>query len=115
MTEDNLKDLAGMYQHISFNDLSKPHNINRVKKDGPYINFQLKLAALVNSKFPEPLLLDSDNIPVLEPAIVYNSRVYQEYHTVFRPDTARSWPQNPAWAITNTPCRMNEYEQEAGS
>lgn len=51
---------------------------------------------------------------MLDPAIVYNSRVYQEYHIVFQPDIVRSWPRNPAWAITNTPCRMDEYEQESG-
>ncbi|KAK4041132.1 mannosyltransferase putative-domain-containing protein [Parachaetomium inaequale] len=113
MTEDNLKDLGSIYQPVSFNDLSKPHNILHIK-DGLLINFQLKSAALVNSKFAEPLLLDSDNIPVLDPATLYDSRVYKEYRTVFWPDIARSWPHNPAWAITNTPCRMDEYEQESG-
>ncbi len=39
---------------------------------------------------------------------------YKEYGTIFWPDIARSWPQNPAWAITNTPCKMDEYEQESG-
>ncbi|KAH6632383.1 mannosyltransferase putative-domain-containing protein [Chaetomium tenue] len=114
MTEATLKDLAAIYQPMSFNDLSQPDNILRVKKDGFYLNFQLKTAALINSKFAEPLLLDSDNIPILDPATLYESRVYQEYRTVFWPDIARSWPQNPAWAITNTPCRMDEYEQESG-
>jgi alpha 1,2-mannosyltransferase len=114
MTVDNLKELASLYQPISFNDLSQPDNIIRVEKDYFTINFQLKSAALINSKFAEPLLLDSDNIPILDPATLYDSRTYQEYRTVFWPDIARSWPQNPAWAITNTPCRMDEYEQESG-
>jgi alpha 1,2-mannosyltransferase len=114
MSEATLKELAGMYQPMSFNDLSNPEtNIIRVKKDR-MANFQLKSAALINTKFPEPLLLDSDNIPVLDPAVLYESRVYREYHTIFWPDIARSWPQNPAWALTNTPCRMDEYEQESG-
>ncbi|KAK3294259.1 mannosyltransferase putative-domain-containing protein [Chaetomium fimeti] len=114
MNKATREDLASLYQPTSFNDLSQPHNIIQVKKDGPFINFQLKTAALINSKFAEPLLLDSDNVPVLDPATLYDSHVYQEYGTVFWPDIARSWPQNPAWAITNTPCRMDEYEQESG-
>ena len=113
MTEATMKELAALYQPMSFNDLASPDNIIHVKKDR-YINYQLKSASLVNSRFAEPLLLDSDNIPVLDPATLYDSRVYQEYRTVFWPDIARSWPQNPAWAITDTPCRMDEYEQESG-
>jgi alpha 1,2-mannosyltransferase len=114
MTEASQKELSAMYQHISFNDLSKGHNIIKVKKDGYWINYQLKTAALINSKFAEPLLLDSDNVPVIDPATLYDSKAYQEYHTVFWPDIARTRPQNPAWAITNTPGRMTEYAQESG-
>jgi alpha 1,2-mannosyltransferase len=114
MSEDSMRDLASRYGNMTFNDLSKGHNIIRVKKDGLWINYQLKTAAMINSKFAEPMLLDSDNIPILDPASLYDSKVYQEYHSVFWPDIARSWPQNPAWAITNSPCRMDEYEQESG-
>lgn len=114
MTEDAKQELASMYQPMSFNDLSEGHNIIKVKKDGLFINYQLKTAAVVNSKFAEPLLLDSDNVPVLDPGSLFNSLVYKEYHTVFWPDIARTRPQNPAWAITDTPCRMDEYEMESG-
>jgi len=115
MTEEKRKDLVDIgYHPISFNDLSQPHNLIRVEKDFFATNFHLKSAAIINSNFAEPFLLDSDNVPILDPAILYASPVYQEYGTVFWPDIARSWPQNPAWAITNTPCRMNEYEQESG-
>ncbi|SPQ24042.1 9354645e-cbb1-45b5-9613-531a34494b22 [Thermothielavioides terrestris] len=114
MDEATRADLAGLYQPLSFNDLSQPRNIVRVKKDGKFINYQLKNAAVVNSRFAELLLLDSDNVPVLDPAVLFDSRVYQEYRTVFWPDMARTRPQNPAWALTNTPCRMDEYEQESG-
>jgi len=114
LSEEAMRDLSAMYQPLFFNDLSGGHNIVRSKKDGLWINYQLKTAALVNSRFAEPLLLDSDNIPLIKPEELYQSAVYQEYGTVFWPDVARSRPQNPAWAITNTPCRMDEYEQESG-
>ncbi|GKT50047.1 alpha-1,2-mannosyltransferase MNN24 [Colletotrichum spaethianum] len=114
----NIETMAGLnalYEPIYYNDLSKDHNIVHIKKDGMFgINYQLKTAALLNSKWAEPLLLDSDNIPMLDPAILYDSLQYTEYHTVFWPDIARTRPQNPAWAIFNTPCRMAEYEQESG-
>ncbi|KAK4139153.1 glycosyltransferase family 71 protein [Dichotomopilus funicola] len=114
MSPANRHDLAALYPHTTFNDLSLPHNILHVRKDSDIINFQLKPAALINSRFAEPLLLDSDNIPILDPSTLFDSTAYREYHTVFWPDIARTRPQNPAWAITNTHCRMDEYEQESG-
>lgn len=115
MGEEQKRDLVSIYTHIQFNDLSGPHNLLKVKKDGFFgINYQLKTAALVNSNFAEPLLLDSDNIPVIDPALLYDSATYREYGTVFWPDIARTRPNNPAWAIFNTKCRMDEYEQESG-
>ncbi|WQF86714.1 Putative alpha-mannosyltransferase, nucleotide-diphospho-sugar transferase [Colletotrichum destructivum] len=110
-----MADLNVLYEPIYYNDLSKDHNIVHIKKDGIFgINYQLKTAALLNSRWAEPLLLDSDNIPVLDPAILYDSLQYTEYHAVFWPDIARTRPQNPTWAIFNTPCRMAEHEQESG-
>lgn len=103
VSEADKKGLFNLYPKISFNDLSQPHNIVQVKKDGMYINYQLKTAALVNSRFAEPILLDSDNIPVIDPALLYSSDTYREFGTVFWPDIARTRPQNPAWAIFNTP------------
>ncbi|KAK1624227.1 family 71 glycosyltransferase [Colletotrichum phormii] len=110
-----MADLNALYEPIYYNDLSKDHNIVHIKKDGIFgINYQLKTAALLNSRWAEPLLLDSDNIPMIDPSILYDSIQYREYHSVFWPDIARTRPQNPAWAIFDTPCRMAEHEQESG-
>lgn len=115
MGKGQKKNLVSIYPNISFNDLSGRHNFLKVKKDGFFgINYQLKTAALVNSNFAEPLLLDSDNIPVIDPELLYDSAVYREFGAVFWPDIARTRPNNPAWAIFNTNCRMDEYEQESG-
>lgn len=115
LSEETRQELQVLYPAMSFNDLSGSHNVIHIKKDGFFgINYQLKTAALINSKFTEPLLLDSDNIPVLRPEAIYDSTTYQEYRSIFWPDIARTRPQNPMWAITNTACRMNEYEQESG-
>lgn len=109
MSEADKKGLLSLYPRISFNDLSQPHNLVQVKKDGAYINYQLKTAALVNSRFAEPILLDSDNIPVIDPALLYSSDAYREFGTVFWPDIARTRPQNPAWAIFNTPVSTSPH------
>lgn len=115
MNEEDKNGLSSIYPNIHFNDLSGPHNIMKVKKDGFFgVNYQLKTAAVINSRFAEPLLLDSDNIPVIDPELLYNSTAYDEFGTVFWPDIARTRPNNPAWAIFNTECQMDEYEQESG-
>ncbi|KAL9106472.1 MAG: hypothetical protein Q9227_008503 [Pyrenula ochraceoflavens] len=114
MTEEAQKDISSMWPDMYFNDLSAATNIIKTNHDGPYINYQLKTAAVVNSRFAEPLLLDSDNIPIVDPETLYESATYQDYGTLFWPDIARTRPNNPIWAITNTECRMDEYEQESG-
>ncbi|KAL8382229.1 hypothetical protein RB595_006151 [Gaeumannomyces hyphopodioides] len=114
MTEQHRQALSTVWPRMFFNDLSSPDNILLVQKDRPFINYQLKTAALVNSRFQEPLLVDADNIPVLDPDELWASAAYEQYGTVFWPDIARTYPQDPAWAITNTECRMDEYELESG-
>ncbi|WPB08219.1 uncharacterized protein RHO25_012884 [Cercospora beticola] len=116
MTDEKKKTLTDLMPTITFNDLSGEHNIFRssyVAVPGK-TNYQLKTAAMINTRFAEPLLLDSDNIPILAPELLWNSTEYLEYGTIFWPDIARTRPDNPIWSITNTQCRMNEYEQESG-
>ena len=114
MTEEDQKSILSLWPKMYFNDLSSPTNILKTNHDGLYINYQLKTAAVMNSRFAEPLLLDSDNIPIVDPESLYESSTYKEYGTLFWPDIARTRPNNPMWAITNTECRMDEYEQESG-
>lgn len=77
-------------------------------------NFQFKIAAMLNSRFAEPFLLDSDNLALFDVEELYESDTYREFGTIFWPDIARTLPMNPIWAITNTKCKMDEYEQESG-
>jgi alpha 1,2-mannosyltransferase len=115
MNEEKKNELLAIWPGLFFNDLTSPSNLLKTNHDEVIRpNYQLKSAAVMNSRFAEPLLLDSDNIPVLDPESLYESSVYQEYGTLFWPDIARTRPNNPMWAITNTPCRMDEYEQESG-
>lgn len=106
--------LTSIYPNTVFNDLAGEHNIMQVTFDAFQINYQLKTAAIINSRWAELFLLDSDNIPVIDPADLWESPTYNEYRTIFWPDIARTRPRNPAWAITNTLCRMDEFELESG-
>lgn len=104
-----------LYPNTFFNDLSGKHNALPTNHDNIYfVNYQMKSASIVNSRFAEILFLDSDNIPVIDPELLFDSETYKEYGTVFWPDIARTRPNNPIWAITNTPCKVNEYEAESG-
>ena len=115
-------ELSSIYNHpdtkrtnLYFNDLASADQVmastyNKKIK----INYNLKTAALVNSRFAEPMLLDSDNVPAIDPALLWESKTYQEYGSVFWPDMLRTRKESPAWAITNTLCRRSEYEFETG-
>jgi alpha 1,2-mannosyltransferase len=108
-------DLKALWPEVYFNDLSARSNVLETNNNNVYhLNYQLKTAAVVNSRFAEPLLLDSDNVPILDPAELYETPLYKEFGTLFWPDIARTRPANPMWAITNTQCRMDEFEQESG-
>ncbi|KAF2158271.1 glycosyltransferase family 71 protein [Myriangium duriaei CBS 260.36] len=106
--------IAEIYPNSFFNDLADRSNNVFAAKWLSTANYQYKTAALVNSRFAETLLLDSDNIPIIDPEELFESPLYKKYGTLFWPDVARTRPNNPAWAITNTACRENEYEQESG-
>ena len=115
MTTESQARLTSIRPEIYFNDLSSSSNVVQVSY-GPQEgrNYHFKTAALLNSRFAEPIMLDADNIPVIDPDSLYSSPTYKEYGTIFWPDIARTRPTNPIWPVTNTPCRMNEYEQESG-
>ncbi|CAL3973433.1 hypothetical protein PZA11_005674 [Diplocarpon coronariae] len=115
MTPATKQDLAAVWpRNIYFNDLSAPSNVAPTTYNHFTANYQFKTAAVLNSRFAEVLLLDSDNLPVADPAALFAAPTYTTHGTVFWPDIARTRPNNPAWAITNTACRMDEYEQESG-
>lgn len=109
------QNLTSLRPDISFIDLSSPTNVVQVTPgliDGR--NYHFKTAALLNSHFAEPLMLDADNIPIIDPVTLYDTPLYSEYGSIFWPDISRTRPTNPIWAITNTACTTTEYEQESG-
>jgi len=105
--------LLDLWPGLILNNLASPDNIYGTVHGG-VIHYALKTAAVLNSRFAELLLLDSDNIPVQDPTTLFESDTYKEYGTIFWPDVARTRRNNPMWPITGTPCRKDEWEQESG-
>lgn len=113
LSEENRQLILSNYPNTYFHDLAGPDNVIKIWKH-MMPNFQFKIAAVLNSRFAEPFLLDSDNLALFDPEELYESDTYKEFGTIFWPDIARTLPMNPIWPITNTKCRMDEYEQESG-
>ncbi|KAK8088004.1 glycosyltransferase family 71 [Apiospora hydei] len=100
--------------NFTINDLFRPHNLYFSKtqyNDISHINFQLKTAAILNTRLAEPLLLDSDNVPAnLDPAVLWDSATYQEYGPGNGPrwsapcchDHVPRWTRNPSNGSTGT-------------
>src|SRR5688572_16493888 len=71
-------------------------------KDG----WQLKPFALQWSSFAEVLLLDADQVPVTDPAAVFDWPEFRSAGAVFWPDTHELLPGNPVWAELGLPPRQ---------
>ncbi|QIW99720.1 hypothetical protein AMS68_005238 [Peltaster fructicola] len=113
LKDDVKQQLLDVKPDLFFNDLSIPGQ--PIPTYYSFMaNFQLKIPAVINSRFAEVILMDSDNIPIIDPVKLFDSEVYKEFGTVFWPDIVRTRRNNPIWAITNTQCRMDEWEQESG-
>jgi hypothetical protein len=86
-------------------------------------NFQIKVAAWVNSAFEEIIALDSDVMPIRDPAYLFNTPEYKRTGQIFWPDWWKTHRSNipcntididnPVWDLFDTPCQ-DEWEQESG-
>lgn len=65
--------------------------------------WQLKTYALLHCRFQEVLLLDADNLPVSDPAFLFDAPEYSGSGAMFWPDMVRLRPGNPIWAISGLP------------
>lgn len=116
MSSEARADIAKRYHTIYFQNIASPNSIKGSYYYKIYgIHYSLKTVALINARFEEIIMLDSDNIPVIDPDKLFDSWTYKEYGAVFWPDIARTRPNNPIWSITNTPCQsVEEWELESG-
>jgi hypothetical protein len=73
--------------------------------------WQLKPFALQHSRFAEVLLLDADQVPVGDPAQVFDWPEYRDAGAVFWPDVVELQETNPVWAALGlTPRRTISFE-----
>jgi glycosyltransferase involved in cell wall biosynthesis/ADP-heptose:LPS heptosyltransferase len=73
----------------------------------------LKAYAVVNCPFKEVLLLDADNVPLINPAKLFESKPYLETGAIFWPDLGRIQQEHPVWNICAV-SYQDEPEVESG-
>lgn len=59
--------------------------------------WQLKAYALINSAFEEVIMLDADQVPLIDPATIFEWPEYRKTGAVFWPDIMDLSPKNPVW------------------
>lgn len=77
------------------------------------IGYQLKSLAILKSSFEEVIYLDADNIPLIDPEVLFNSKWYQDLGAIFWPDFWHTPSNNPIWDILNLKY-LKTKEQESG-
>lgn len=76
ITEQDQQDIMSVSRNVFFNNLKdSSQNIVKTEYSAFVHNYQLKTAAVLNSRFAEILLLDSDNTPVIAPESLFDSGV----------------------------------------
>lgn len=75
--------------------------------------FALKPLSILHSSFEEVLFLDADNIPLIDPSILFSHSGYLEHGAMFWPDYWKTEATNPIWEIIEA-SPSQEPEQESG-
>lgn len=75
--------------------------------------FQLKPLAILHSDLQEIMLLDSDNVPLADPAYLFSSEEFLSAGSVFWPDYWMTAAENPIWKIMET-TPGTTWEMESG-
>ena len=68
--------------------------------------WQLKAYALIRSPFREVLLLDADNLPVIDPALLFDQPEFTKTGAVFWPDFLDVAAANPIWDLFDLPAEQ---------
>lgn len=75
--------------------------------------WELKPYAIIHSPFQEVLFLDSDNVPVVDPEFLFETRPYRDTGAIFWPDYGRLGRDRAIWDICGVAYR-DEPEFESG-
>lgn len=69
--------------------------------------------SLLHSRFEEIIFLDADNVPLIDPATLFDTMQYRETGSIFWPDYGRLQASRDIWQICDVPYR-DECEFESG-
>jgi ADP-heptose:LPS heptosyltransferase len=75
--------------------------------------WELKAYSILHSPFKEVLLLDADNIPLINPELIFDWKQYHETGAVFWPDIGRLKSDRRIWSLCNVQYK-DEPEFESG-
>jgi hypothetical protein len=75
--------------------------------------WEIKTFALLHSPFREVLLLDADNVPVVDPTFLFETKQFADTGAIFWPDYGRLEPSRSIWELTGVTYR-DEPEFESG-
>lgn len=75
--------------------------------------WELNPYSIIHSPFKEVIFLDADNVPLIDPAILFDTPEYKETGAIFWPDFGRLSRQRRIWEICRIPYR-DECEFESG-
>jgi FkbM family methyltransferase len=77
------------------------------------LGWELKAYAMLHSRFREILYLDADNVPVRDPAFLFDSPEFRAAGAIFWPDYRMLSPRRQIWKLCGVPHRR-EPEFESG-
>ncbi|KAI8879254.1 glycosyltransferase family 71 protein [Backusella circina FSU 941] len=95
-------------------DLSDYHLVRPMtRRINAQKQFQVKAAAIINSRFRHVLYLDSDNTPTRDPSFLFDTEIYKTYGALFWPDFWKTAKENKIFELLEIECQ-DEWEQESG-
>jgi hypothetical protein len=75
--------------------------------------FELKPFAVTHSRFAEVVFLDADNVPLCDPAFLFDDPHYTDAGTIYWPDYHRISKADSLWQVYGVPYR-DTYRPETG-
>jgi len=98
--------------------LLERHNVEVVDacsigSEPPPKGWALKPFAILHSRFQEVLFLDADNVPAVDPALLFEAAPYRQTGAIFWPDLHPIPAHSPIWEICRVPFR-DEPSFESG-
>lgn len=91
-------------------DARMEHPVISMKQMG---GWELKPFAIAHSSFREVLFLDADNVPLIDPARLFEETAYRENGAIFWPDRGRMGPDRSIWRLCGVRYQ-DEPEFESG-